>query len=878
MAKTTFLNNHSDLIFGYEVDTTVTSASALMTAGDPLADPPVPPVRIGTKVYPASIGGIAFSMLLEIGGVGQVVVTDVDSDGGGNFFTYSEEITPGAGATVRTPWNLSGTLLFTRENNSVSLTYFIPIEHDLYFRTQKTIDSGSISVTVDGISAGTFDLSNPSTILASVLLKADVPNGIHTVKVTAQISGGAVFVYFNGFELLEHNVETGGEFLYQGPQGLLDDSSNNFVGDWATVTGFAWTATSGAGVFFYSQLDTGGKVNARLQKTPDSGIVDVYVNGVLDQTIDLYADPAVNPLEITLLDNNAPSNDPAGLYEIEMRHTGTKNASSSGFFFYFKSAVVVFTRTDTQALQLAADYLKQVAAIRGDGAFLDARDSDIVNFDANALYACMGLLAAYQALNIQGYLDAVRDFLTWFAGLQVNAPGNSFDDGAWNIGYRVNPSPPPAYLPALGPYAQQGVSEIKWVDAVQCLPAFVLWWYWKLSGDTATKDALLPKFRKAVDGFIANNHDPQTGFYFSSWQNKSGPTIFLYHDAVRRYSSGGTLLEQHNDGEESFFTYSGAWSSYAPQGAIASDEHFTLTNQDYLAFSLALNSGDEVRWVTQTAWDVGIAEILVSTDGSNFSAAGTVDGYTSTLLLQQEFLIYTAPSTATYWFRIRHSGTINAAGNLAPGWQRLANRFTAGQTDVALGLTGLWMLTRSAKYAHLAARIIRRFAGRYWSVADGRWLISLDGAAPGTVNNFWYPMAHGYTAFGQKQSRLFQPASRLSEGLQALESFQDSEGGFQPPGYIEAEHIFSAFYALGENQLATKTNQAAFDLAKEHIKAGQYLLDIGGVQAGGVVFSKRFQFLYTNISGFACMALAGTTNPLTEQLRFSVPRVALPAA
>ncbi|MCH7978796.1 MAG: hypothetical protein IH935_07450 [Acidobacteria bacterium] len=878
MAKTTFLNNHSDLIFGYEVDTTVASAEAILTPGDPEADPPVPPEQIGTKVYPASIGTIAFSMLLEIGGVGQVVVTDVDSDGGGDFFTYSELAIPGTGASIRTPWNPSGTLLFTRENNSVSLTYFIPVEHDLFFRTQKTNDSGSIQVKLDGMSIGSFDLNNPASVLTSVVLQEDVASGIHTVEVTADISPPDVFVYFDGFAMLEHNVATGGEFLYRGPQGEMDDSSNNFTGQWTNGPDFASTTDTTASVFFYPQLDTDGKVRFRTQKTADSGIIALYVNGQFKQNIDLYADPAVTPFEITLLDNEAPANDPTGLYEIELRHTGSKNAASAGFFFYFRSAVVVFSRTDTQALQLAADYLKQVAAIRGDGAILDARDSDIVNFDANALYACMGLLAAYQSLSIQAYLDAVKNFLNWFVGRQVSDPGNSFNDGAWNIGYQVNLSPPPTYIPALGPFAQQGISEIKWVDAVQCLPAFVLWWYWSLSGDTATKDALLPKFRKAVDGFIANNYDPQTGFYFSSWQNKTSPTIFLYHDAIRRYNSGGTLLEQHNDSQEGFFTYVGSWSSYAPQGAVSNDEHFTLVSQDYVEFSFALNSGDEVRWVTQTAWDTGLADILVSTDGSNFSSAGTVDGYTATLLLQQEFLIYTAPSTATYWFRIRHSGTINAAGNIAPGWQRLASRFTAGQTDVALGLTGLWMLTRSAKYAHLAARIIRRFPGKFWSPAEGRWSISLDGPAPGTLNDTWYPMAHGYTAFGQKQSRLFQPAIRLSEGLQALEPFQDSEGGFQPPGYIEAEHIFSAFYALGENQLATKTNQAAFDLAKEHIKAGQYLLDMGGVQAGGVVFSKRFQFLYTNISGFACMALAGTTNPFTEQLRFSVPRVAKPAA
>ncbi|MBI4465699.1 MAG: hypothetical protein HY647_13425, partial [Acidobacteria bacterium] len=634
-AKTTFFNNYANLIYDYEVHTVVSSA-------EPLYDNSNPPNVIGTKVYPASIGSIEANQLLEIDGVGQITVTGTDSDENGDFFTYSEQIIPGTGASIRTPWNASGPLLVTRDNNTVALTYYMPAEHDLYFGTQKTADSGDIIATLDGQSLGQFDLSNSTTILASVLLQTKVAPGTHTILIQAAISPPDVFVYFHKFELLEHDAETGGEYLYQGSAGTLEDSTNNFVGDWSTVPGFAWTNNDGASAFFYPQLDTGGQVKARLQKTPDSAIIALYVNGQFRQEIDLYANPAVNPWEILLLDETA--SDPAGLYEIELRHTGTKNPSSSGYFFYFRSAVVVVSRTDNQALQLSADYLKQVAALRGDGAFLDAWDSNLINFDSNSLYACMGLLAAYEALGGQAYLDAVKNFLAWFAGMQISDPGNVFNDGAWSIGYQVNPTPPPSYLPAVGPYAAQGISEIKWVDAVQALPAFVLWWYWKLSGDNTTKEALLPAFQKGLDGFIQNNYDPETGFFFSSWQNKTGPTIFLYHDVVRRYSAGGSLLEQHNDAEENFFTYSGAWSSYAPQGAIGSDEHYSLTSQSYVQFSLSLENGDEVRWVTQTAWDVAIAEILVSTDGSNFTLIDTVDGYTESLLLQQEFLLYVAPS------------------------------------------------------------------------------------------------------------------------------------------------------------------------------------------------------------------------------------------
>ncbi|MGH9785088.1 MAG: hypothetical protein ACRD88_12985, partial [Terriglobia bacterium] len=188
----------------------------------------------------------------------------------------------------------------------------------------------------------------------------------------------------------------------------------------------------------------------------------------------------------------------------------------------------------------------------------------------------------------------------------------------------------------------------------------------------------------------------------------------------------------------------------------------------------------------------------------------------------------------------------------------------------------LWLLTREARYAALAARLIRRFPEQFWAAAEGRWLISRDGPAPGSGNNFWFPMTQGYTAFGQMQSRFFQPVSRFAQGLQALEPHQDAEGGFLPPGYLEPEYIFSAFYCLGENQLAAPTSPAQLVLAKDFLKSGQFLLQLGGQQVGGIPFSKRYQYLYTNIAGFACLALAGAQNPFAEQLRFSESRLVLP--
>jgi len=848
VAKTIYPHDFYGMHYGYAVNTTVLSSQTLFNNA-------VPPQAIGAIVTPASISGIAENQLLEIGGV-QVTVSEVN----GGSFKYSLVYLPAPGTSIRTPWLAVAGLRYTQAANNFAFAYYAPALHDLYLGTFKTPDSGSVSVILDGNSLGAFDLSNPTNALLAVLLAEDVQPGEHSLTVTAAFDDpDEHFVYFQKIELLEHIPQTGGFYSHLGPDGSLVDSTNNFLGDWSTSGEYAFTSTPGSSVFFYPQLDTDGAIKIRVQKTPDSGIISVLQNGTEVDQIDLYASPGLNPTDIVLL-TQPPAN--AASYEIELRLTVDSNPNSSGSLFYFRGSVVMFSRTDEQALTLTAKYLVHVASQSGDGSFSDAHDSSRINFDATSLYACMGLLAAYQIDDDPDYLLAVRDFLIWFAQQQMQSPSDSFTDGAWNIGYQRINGQTPTYIPAIAPYDAQGISEIRWVDAVQCLPAFILYWYAALSGDNAVKAQLLPTFAKGIDGFIRNNYDSGSGFFYSSWQLKTSPTIFLYHDAIQRYSSSNVLLEQHDDSETDFFTYNPpSWGSYAPEGAIGSNEHFSLEANSYAAFFLSLDAGDQLRWITQTAWDVGIAEVLVSTDGTAFTPAGTFDCYSSTSQFQESFVIYTAASAGTYWFRIRHSGTINQAGMTNLGWQRLPARYAAGQTDVALGLLALWEMTRKPRYATLAARLMRRFDGRFWSDAGNRWAVALEGSTPGTPNYAWYPFPHGYTAFGQGHYRLFQPKAHLLAALDSLTDFQDDEGGIHPPGFLEAEHIFSAFYVMGMNLQSDPNLNAAYEIAKTFVKGGQYFLQLGGELVAGLVFSKRYPYLYCNIAGFACLALAGAIDP-----------------
>ena len=56
----------------------------------------------------------------------------------------------------------------------------------------------------------------------------------------------------------------------------------------------------------------------------------------------------------------------------------------------------------------------------------------------------------------------------------------------------------------------------------------------------------------------------------------------------------------------------------------------------------------------------------------------------------------------------------------------------------------------------------------------------------------------------------------MTAALASLEAHVDEEGGIKPPGFLEAEHIFSAFYLLGRNALGSSQTEEAYQLAKRH--------------------------------------------------------------
>lgn len=241
MAKTIYPHEHYSITYGYAVNTTVVSAQLIYNTA-------VPPVPIGTRVTPISMAGIHEDQLLILGDA-QVTLSGVT----GSYFTYSPLYVPASGTVIRTPWLAIGAMRYTRAANSISLNYYAPAAHDLYFGTLKTPDSGQITVMLDGQSLGAISLNNPVSTLSSVLLQEDVEPGEHALSITVGFTGpGETFVYFHKIELAEHIRQTGGFYSHLGPTGTLEDSTNNFIGDWTDTGNYAFTSSVGGQCLFLS--------------------------------------------------------------------------------------------------------------------------------------------------------------------------------------------------------------------------------------------------------------------------------------------------------------------------------------------------------------------------------------------------------------------------------------------------------------------------------------------------------------------------------------------------------------------------------------------------------------------------------------------------
>ncbi|MBI4276826.1 MAG: hypothetical protein HY660_00095 [Armatimonadetes bacterium] len=306
------------------------------------------------------------------------------------------------------------------------------------------------------------------------------------------------------------------------------------------------------------------------------------------------------------------------------------------------------------------------------GAIRDAWDSSAINMDNNMGYALAGLAAAYTATGDGRYLEAMRRGLEWLAGVQDA-------DGAWHWGYRsLGSAPAPAPTPPAEPgravpgtrgllgtaeprgrrapqdvveptvrvpsgisvrgtlyspfvgaqYLREGITGIRSVDAIQAYFPYALYLYAEMSGDEATRDALLPAARRAIAHLMAHNHDGT--FFYSSWREVAGRWVRL----DRRFSAGqadvylGLRAMWRLTGEREFVAHAERlrtrigelWTGTHWMEALEAPRPYRFSH-GYLPYVFATTRG--LAWLAENLDDttIALAALALGLTTSGFEAA-----------------------------------------------------------------------------------------------------------------------------------------------------------------------------------------------------------------------------------------------------------------
>ena len=149
------------------------------------------------------------------------------------------------------------------------------------------------------------------------------------------------------------------------------DKGLGLSGAWSDVSGFKESVSTSAilKMLFLSNLAT-----LSIGKGPDHGKQDLYIDGVLWQTVDAYAATAAQ-FDITVPTLTLVTEGP---HILEIRNRTDKNASSSGFKVRFKQLSVLDKTWTQQNIKYSYDKLSRVLEARYRPALnLSAADADL---------------------------------------------------------------------------------------------------------------------------------------------------------------------------------------------------------------------------------------------------------------------------------------------------------------------------------------------------------------------------------------------------------------------------------------------------------------------------------------------------------------------
>lgn len=189
-------------------------------------------------------------------------------------------------------------------------------------------DHGTADVYIDGALDNSVDLYAANRFVnTEIFSKVGLANGPHTIRIVARSDKNSAST--------GHYVEVDRFNVTTGTPTVTDDAASGFTysGTWATSvptgTGYwsdtgHFSTTSGS----YAQYTfTGSSIEWYGALGPDHGKADVYLDGVLDQTVDLYR--ASRHVDNQLYAKRGLSN---ASHTIKIVARSDKNAASSGYY------------------------------------------------------------------------------------------------------------------------------------------------------------------------------------------------------------------------------------------------------------------------------------------------------------------------------------------------------------------------------------------------------------------------------------------------------------------------------------------------------------------------------------------------------------------
>lgn len=186
-------------------------------------------------------------------------------------------------------------------------------------------DSGKADVYIDGVLDATIDQYSATTLRQQVVYeKRGLPPGPHTIKIQVRS---------------DKNASSSGYYTVIDAIVYKPDAPANYVNDTEFTTSGSWTTGTYAGDFdgdeIYSNTSgnyaeytfAGTEVEWIAATYADSGKADVYIDGVLDATVDQYTPGTIRQRIVYTKTGLTP-----GAHTIKIQARSDKNPSSNGYY------------------------------------------------------------------------------------------------------------------------------------------------------------------------------------------------------------------------------------------------------------------------------------------------------------------------------------------------------------------------------------------------------------------------------------------------------------------------------------------------------------------------------------------------------------------